>query len=117
MSAPLSPIYGIQLLASAQSQPEVPLNLETRILEAMSSLSVVSKTTTAPPGVLVDGSCYIVPGGSSGAWAGMDDLVVLAANGSWVFIHAKPGQQAYVQDTDAYWKWMGTGSPQAWVAV
>lgn len=114
MPTPVSPIYGIQLLESAQSQPEVPLNTETRILEAMCSLSVKSRILTVPPAV-VDGDCYIIPGGASGAWLGQDERVAIGANGGWLIVTAKPGQQAYVQNEDLYAKYVGTGSPIGWV--
>lgn len=115
MTVPLSPIYGIQLLESAQSQPEVPLNTETRILEAMCALSVASRVVGVPPSTIVDGACYIVAAGATGVWTGKDNQVAIGANGAWLFVTAKPGQEAYVQNEDKYIRYQTFGSPNGWI--
>lgn len=117
MPSTVSPIYGTQLLQSAQAQPEVPINTTTRVHEAMMNLSVVSRVLTVPPSTITDGACYIVGAGASGLWTAEDTKVAIGANGAWLFVVAKPGQQAYVQNEDLYVKYQTIGSPVGWVTV
>lgn len=116
MPALVSPIYGFQLLQPSQSQPEVPVNTALRVLEAMTNLSVASRVLAVPPGAITDGICYVVPSGASGLWTGEDNKVAVGANGAWLFVTPRPGQEAYVQNEDTYIRYQTFGSPSGWIA-
>lgn len=55
--------------------------------------SVISATTTAPPGSPVDGDTYLVPTGATGAWAGHagEAAVWDEVTGTWEFEAVTPG--------------------------
>lgn len=68
-------------------------------------LSVLSATTTAPPGSPASGDRYIVPASATGDWAGEDGNVAVwdAAGGSWVFYTPAEGWKARAEDTGQPW--------------
>lgn len=116
MPAPLTPIAAITELESSQSQPEVPVNEALRKLEALAQISVISKTTSVPPTSPADGDCYLVGIGSTGAWTGKDNDLAVFNSSIWLFIPARAGQIAFVQNTDSYVRYSSAASPPEWVA-
>lgn len=91
----LTPKFQITELEASQSQPEVPVNLALRILEAMAQCIIVSKTATAPPGSPTDGDCYIVGASATGAWAAQDGKIAVYVSTRWIFVSPKIGFSAY----------------------
>jgi hypothetical protein len=86
-----------------------------RALDALLNCSVISRTTTAPPGSPANGDRYIVPAGATGTWAGQTDKIAswttadpTAPAGKWEFWTPKVGFRAYSQADSALYVYDGT---------
>lgn len=68
--------------------------------------SVISSTTTAPPGAPADGDRYLVPAGATGAWSGHSSQVAqfdaATSPGVWIFLTVPVGTPIYVTSTGTY---------------
>jgi len=62
--------------------------------------SVVSKSTTAPPGSPVSGEGYIVPSGATGAWSGQSGKIAIWDGAAWAYIAPRDGFLVHVADAD-----------------
>lgn len=58
--------------------------------------SVLSATTTAPPGSPVSGSGYIIPSGATGAWAGKTGRVAVWDGAAWAYAAPRDGWTMHV---------------------
>ena len=58
--------------------------------------SVLSATTTAPPGSPVSGSGYIIPSGATGAWAGKTGQVAVWDGSAWAYAVPRDGWTMHV---------------------
>lgn len=65
---------------------------------AILQLSVLSASTTAPPGTPTDGDRYIIPSGATGAWAGKTGQIAiwLDAETDWEYYVPSEGWKAWV---------------------
>lgn len=117
MANPTEPKTGQTLLAPAQSQPEVIVNQDVRVLAALIGLSVLGRAAVAPPGSPADGDVYIPAVGATGAWTGHDQMIAINTNGTWTFVTPWPGLIAYVRNEDRYIRWTAVGSPNGWVNI
>lgn len=106
-----TPILQLDELEDSQSQPHVPLNASVRALEQYAQLLVLDQDLSAPPAA-VDGDCYIVASGGSGAWSGWDNSIAYYSGG-WLRIEPRVGIVAYVIDEDTYYNYTGS-SPGGW---
>jgi hypothetical protein len=109
-----TPILGLDELEDSQSQPHVPLNASVRALEQYAQLLVLDQDLSAPPAA-IDGDCYIVATGGTGAWAGWDYSIAYYSGG-WLRIEPRAGMMAYLIDEDTYYQFTG-GSPGSWAAL
>ncbi len=112
-----TPNLGLELLAEAQDSPEIPLNENLRLLDAIVQLSVIDKDAVDPPAA-ADGDRYIVAGAggvATGDWAGHELEVAAYILGAWYFFTPDTGWTAYVQDEATDYQFVA-GSPAAWVA-
>lgn len=109
-----TPILELDELEDSQSQPHVPLNAAVRALEQYAQLLVLDLDLSSPPAA-VDGDCYIVASGGSGAWAGWDNSIAYYSGG-WLRIEPRVGMMAYVIDEDTYYQFTGS-SPGGWAAL
>lgn len=111
-----TPILLLDEWEESQAQPQLTVNKALRWLECMAQLSVISASTSAPPGSPADGDRYIIPsGGGSGDWAGHEGEVALFISTAWDYRQAPFGSIAYVQDTSSRLQF-ANGSPIGWVA-
>lgn len=62
--------------------------------------SVVSKSTTAPPGSPVSGEGHIVPSGATGAWSGQSGKIAIWDGAAWAYITPRDGFLVHVADAD-----------------
>jgi hypothetical protein len=109
-----TPVLGLQELAIAQSQPNVPVNFDLRRLEAVVQLAVLA-IVNAPAGSEADGARYIVGAAPAGAFAlaAAGDVAYLA-NGTWLFVTLGAGALAYIASLGEHHKLAG-GSPSGWL--
>ena len=111
MSEPVTMRCGLPLLQPAQAQKHVTVNDAMMRLDALVNLVLNSASVPVPPAVVVDGQCWAVPPGATGAWAGHGGEIAIGANGGWVFANPQRGQRAFVLDRGAQALWTG----KAWV--
>jgi Protein of unknown function (DUF2793) len=60
------------------------------------------------PAKPIDGQCWIIGAGASGAWAGKDNCVALWCEGGWRFIAPQPGMLAWSKIASLWIYWTGT---------
>jgi hypothetical protein len=89
---------GMPLLLPAQAQKHVTINEALMRLDGLVNLTMQSMTQTTPPGTVADGSCWGVPAGATGAWAGKDGKIAIGSNGGWVFAAPQRGMRCHVLD-------------------
>ena len=108
-----SPNLRLPYLDANQNQKSVTHNQALRMLDALVNLRVASETLTAPPASPIDGQCWIVASGGTGAWLGKDLNVAAWQDGTWSFYAPNPGFVAYVDALGAAVMWNG----RAWVSL
>ena len=89
---------GMPLLMPAQAQKHVTVNEALARLDGQVNLVLESVSTPTPPQVAIDGSCWAVPQGAQGDWAGQAGRIAIGANGGWVFQQPVAGMRAFVAD-------------------
>ncbi len=89
-------------LAAGQMQKHVTLNEALTRLDALVQTAVVSRTTSAQPGVPVDGGLWILPTGATGAdWSTRPaGTLMRAEGGGWTVVQTGDGLIALVEDAD-----------------
>ncbi|MGV9008497.1 DUF2793 domain-containing protein [Brevundimonas sp.] len=100
MSADRTARLELPYLAAGQMQKHVTLNEALTRLDALVQTLIVSRTTTAQPGALVEGALYVLPTGRTGADWGARPVgtLVRADMGGWVEVPVQDGLIALVQD-------------------
>lgn len=88
----------LPLLEAAQAQKHVTVNEALSRLDALVSLSVLSRSISTPPVSPLEGDRYIVGSSATGDWTGEDDTVAVYLNGAWVFLEPQAGWVAWVED-------------------
>ncbi|MEM8868808.1 MAG: DUF2793 domain-containing protein [Pseudomonadota bacterium] len=104
----------LPFIQPAQAQKHITHNEALVILDAVVQLAVVSSSETAAPAMAADGARYIVPPGATGDWAGQEDRIAVAGNGTWQFLMPQTGWRAFVADlgSDLIWRdgvWQSSG--------
>lgn len=107
-----TPIYDLSEWAAAQETPWIPHNAALRVLEAVGRGSVLDRDLAAPPGTCDDGACYLIAAAATGAWAGYDGKLAVAAgvnaaSGWLIATIATEGQFLYVEDEAARIQFIG----------
>jgi len=87
----------LPVIEAAQAQKHVTHNEALVLLDALTQLTVESRSLTAPPGAPAEGACYIPATGATGAWSGWDGQIAVN-NGGWFVIAPIPGLKAWVRD-------------------
>lgn len=96
-----SPRLGFTELTSGQAVPETTVNEMLRYAEQGAGHFIFKdRDLSAPPGSPADGDCYLVKATGTGSWAGKDGKIAFYMSTAWVFITAKEGMRAYVNDED-----------------
>ena len=108
-----SPNLKLPFIDANQNQKSVTHNAALTILDALVNLNVQSTALQSPPAILVDGQCWIVASGGTGAWAGKDLNVASWQDGAWAFYAPNRGVVAYVDSLGGALMWNGT----AWVSL
>lgn len=107
-----TPRLGLQGLGAAQSQPEIPINSDERIIDTVApNISALAIQNAPPGGTPSDGDTYIVGTSGTGAFFGRNNEIAYWVNPSstWRFIGAREGWLAYVKGgTPKFYYWTGT---------
>lgn len=85
-------------IAAAQAQKHVTHNDAIRRLDALVQPRLESLTLATPPSAPVEGQCWLVPPGATGAWAGQAGRIAAYEAGAWDFFALPAGLLAYVAD-------------------
>ena len=94
----VSPNLSLPYIQHNQAQKHVTHNEGMRLLDGVVQLSVLSRAQTAPPTNPVAGDRYILPSGSTGAWAGFDGSLAHWEENAWRIISPQDGWVAWDQD-------------------
>ncbi len=97
-----SPRLALSYVAPSQAQKHVTVNETFRRLDALTQLSVRSRTEASEPGSPVEGDGYIMPSGASGSiWDDYDEGdIAVFQDGAWTRIVAMEGLRAWVADDE-----------------
>lgn len=88
----------LPLLQPAQAQKHVTVNEALMRLDGLTNAVLESVSVTVPPEVVIDGQCWGIPQGATGAWAGQAGRIAVGANGGWVFMAPSRGMRVFVAD-------------------
>ncbi|MBI2720353.1 MAG: DUF2793 domain-containing protein [Rhizobiales bacterium] len=78
-----TPLLGLPLIEAAQAQKHVTHNEALLQLDAAVHLSVVNRTSVAPPASPAEGDRYLVAASATGAWAGNSGKIAAWQAGAW----------------------------------
>ncbi len=97
-----TPNLELTLLAASQAQKHVTVNEALARLDAAIQLTVIDRTTTAPPAAPADGDRYLIPDTATGAWQGRADALASwdAAVQGWLILDPRPGWRVWVVAED-----------------
>ncbi|MEM9966721.1 MAG: DUF2793 domain-containing protein [Pseudomonadota bacterium] len=104
----VSATLSLPYIQPAQAQKHVTHNEALRILDAVTQLSVISATETAPPNLPLEGDRYIVGASATGAWAGQDASLAIWIDSSWHFFSPNVGWRADVGGSGDLLRYDGT---------
>ncbi|MDF1726201.1 MAG: DUF2793 domain-containing protein [Sulfitobacter sp.] len=108
-----SPSLSLPYLQPAQAQKHITHNEALRILDAVTQLSVIDATRTAPPAAPTEGDRHIVAPGATGDWYDRDNAVAIWSDTAWHFAAPSTGWRADIAGTAEVIRFDGT----AWVAL
>lgn len=91
-----TPRLALPVIEAAQAQKHVTHNEALVLLDALTQLTVESRTLTAPPGSPAEGACYIPAVGATGAWSGWAGRIAVY-DGGWFQIVPLSGLKAWVK--------------------
>lgn len=105
---PLTPLLGLPLLEAAQAQKHVTHNEALLLIDAGVQLSVINRTTAAPPVTPAEGDRYLIAAGATGAWTGHSGKIASFEAAVWRFAAPREGWRLWVQDEDVFLIFNGT---------
>lgn len=107
-----TPNLALAELSTSQAQKEITHNDALRVLDALVQSGIQDKDLTTPPSH-THGSCWIVAGGATGAWAGNDNKIAQSYNSAWYFLTPKEGWRVWINDENKMYVYDGA----AWMEV
>ena len=90
--------FRLPLVQASQAQKHVTVNEALVRLDALSQLTLVSRSYALPPASPAEGEVFAVPPTASGAWAGEAGKLAIFINGGWDFVTPRLGWRAWVAD-------------------
>jgi hypothetical protein len=90
----------LPVIEAAQAQKHVTHNEALVLIDALTQLTVESRSLATPPGSPAEGACYIPAQAATGAWSGWDGQIAVN-NGGWFIIAPIPGLKAWLRDERA----------------
>ncbi|MEP5731313.1 MAG: DUF2793 domain-containing protein [Sulfitobacter sp.] len=103
-----SPLLSLPYIQPAQAQKHVTHNEALRILDAVTQLSVISYTLTAPPSLPASGDRYIVANGATDAWTDQAGNIAVFVDNTWQFFAPGIGWRADVTGSGQEIRFDGT---------
>ncbi len=99
-----SPRLSLSYVMPSQAQKHVTVNESFRRLDALTQMSVVSRSEPAEPASPSEGDAYILPSGASGdAWSAYSEHdIAVFQDGAWARIAPGEGFRAWVSDDDEF---------------
>ena len=88
----------IYRLAEHQAETARILRQALARVGAMAQLRVESRSLRHPPASAAEGSCFAVPRGARGGWAGRGGMLALRLDGGWDWLRPAAGWRAWVVD-------------------
>ncbi|QIR84700.1 DUF2793 domain-containing protein [Paracoccus sp. AK26] len=88
----------LPLLQPAQAQKHVTVNEALMRLDGLTNAVLESTVVASPPAAVIDGQCWWVPQGATGAWSGKGGRIAVGSNGGWVYVAPARGMRAFVAD-------------------
>ncbi len=79
-----------------------------KLLGSLVSLSVINRSTSAPPASPSEGDRYIIMAVGTGAWAGHDNQIALWISGAWSYYTPVKGLIAYIEFEAKIAVWNGS---------
>lgn len=98
----------LPLLAAGQAQKELTHNEALSRLDMIVQLTVESADLTVPPVTPLNGQCWIVATGGTGAWSGKDGAIVAWTANGWLFATPKAGWRGWVRDRGNNLRFIGS---------
>lgn len=83
--------FALPYLAPGQMQKELFHNEALQRVDMLLCPIVEGAALATPPASPAVGSCYLVAGGATGAWAGQDGALACFSEGGWRFVPAVDG--------------------------
>jgi hypothetical protein len=105
--------FDLPMIQSSQAQKHVTVNEALARLDALSQLRFVSRSVSIPPLDASDGETYFTASSATDDWAGQGDRIALFSNGGWIYLDAKIGWRAWIEDEATEVQFDGSN----WVAV
>lgn len=85
MIDPVTPRFGLPLLAAGQAGKELTHNEALSLIDLLVQPVVQASGTIVPPAAPRPGQCWIVGAGATGAWSGRDGRLAGWTDGGWRF--------------------------------
>lgn len=106
-----SPRLSLSYVMPAQAQKHVTVNESFRRLDALTQLTVLSRTLAAEPGAPAEGDAYILPASPTGTdWDNFSANHIAAfQDGAWIEIASITGLRAWISDESALAAFNGVG--------
>jgi hypothetical protein len=92
-----TPRLALPVIEAAQAQKHVTHNEALVLLDALTQLTVESRTLSAPPPSPAEGACYIPAVSTTGAWSGWSGQIAAYSGGGWLRIAPVSGLKAWVK--------------------
>ncbi|MFN7176131.1 MAG: DUF2793 domain-containing protein [Thermaurantiacus sp.] len=108
---PVTPRFGLPLLAMGQAQKDVTHNEALLLLDLLLGSEVESRMAAPPAQAPREGQTWLVGEDASGAWDGRSDTLAAWTAGGWRFIAPADGYAVRIRDTGRRVRWTGS----AWV--
>jgi hypothetical protein len=93
-----TPRLGLPYIAQGQAQKEVTFNEALLRLDPLVQLSAKTRSLVTPPPTPLNGDCYIVPSGATGAWVGQTDRIASWRESAWAFFAPASGWRVALDD-------------------
>ena len=100
--------FGLPFILPGQAQKELYHNEALVRADALLHAAVETGPLTTPPANPIEGQCWIVGSGASGAWSGYDHHLVTWTEGGWRFIEPLKGLRVFNLSAGFWIHWTGS---------